>query len=128
MDSKEPKDESSGNAPGPGGGASGRVPAIGADSHVTLHYRMVVLVDGEEKELVNTFDAAPATLQMGVGQWSPELEQRLLGLTEGATLDVAIPAAHAYGEHNPDLVYELEREQLEEQCGDALVYLSLIHI
>ncbi len=122
MDSKETTVGPSGNAPGPGEGAGGRAPAVGADSHITLHYRMSVLVDGEEKELVNTFAAAPATLQMGVGQWSPALEQRLLGLTEGATLDVAIPAAEAYGAHNPDLVYELDREQLEEQCGADLVY------
>jgi len=101
--------------------ANGRA-AIRANSHVTLHYRMAVLVDGEERELVNTFEAAPATLQMGVGQWSPDLEQRLLGLAEGATLDVAIPAAEAYGEHNPELVYTLDREQLEEQCGSELVY------
>jgi FKBP-type peptidyl-prolyl cis-trans isomerase SlpA len=97
-------------------------PSINAVSHVTLHYRMSVLVDGEERELVNTFDAAPATLQMGVGQWSPDIEQRLLGLTEGQKLDVEIPADEAYGVHNPDLVYELDREQLEEQCGADLVY------
>ena len=97
-------------------------PAIRADSHVTLHYRMAVHVDGEERELVNTFEAAPATLQMGVGQWSPDLEARLLGLGEGQDLDIEIPAAEAYGEHNPDLVYTMDREQLEEQCGDQLVF------
>src|ERR1700687_5826723 len=80
-------------------------PAINAVSHVTLHYRMAVLVEGEERELVNTFEAAPATLQMGVGQWSPDIERHLLGLAEGQTLDVEIPAADAYGVHNPDLVY-----------------------
>lgn len=97
-------------------------PSINAVSHVTLHYRMAVLVEGEERELVNTFEAAPATLQMGVGQWSPDIERHLLGLVEGQTLDVEIPAADAYGVHNPDLVYELDREQLEEQCGADLVY------
>jgi FKBP-type peptidyl-prolyl cis-trans isomerase SlpA len=97
-------------------------PLIQAASHVTLNYRMAVHVDGVERELVNTFGAAPATLQMGVGQWSPDIEQRLLGLVEGQQLDVEIPAAEAYGVHNPDLVYTMDREQLEEQCGPDLVY------
>jgi FKBP-type peptidyl-prolyl cis-trans isomerase SlpA len=97
-------------------------PSIQAASHVTLNYRMAVQVDGVERELVNTFAAAPATLQMGVGQWSPDIEQRLLGLVEGQQLDVEIPAAEAYGVHNPDLVYTMDREQLEEQCGPDLVY------
>jgi FKBP-type peptidyl-prolyl cis-trans isomerase SlpA len=97
-------------------------PSINADSHVTLHYRMCVRVEGEERELVNTFEAAPATLQMGVGQWSPDIEARLLGMTEGQRLDVEIPAQEAYGAHNPDLVYTMDREQLEEQCGPELVY------
>jgi len=122
MESSETPRESAGGPCGPGRAAAGGRTQIAADSHVTLHYRMAVLVDGEERELVNTFDSAPATLQMGVGQWSPDLERRLLGLAEGATLDVAIPAAEAYGEHNPDLVYALDREQLEEQCGSDLVY------
>jgi FKBP-type peptidyl-prolyl cis-trans isomerase SlpA len=97
-------------------------PSITPASHVTLHYRMAVLVDGEERELVNTFEAAPATLQMGVGQWSPDIERHLLGLAEGQKLAIDIPAAEAYGVHNPELVYELDREQLEEQCGADLVY------
>ena len=114
----EPKE--SARPAGPGGIATAA--SINGASHVTLHYRMAVLVDGEERELVNTFEAAPATLQMGVGQWSPDVEQYLIGLGEGESLDVRIPAADAYGVHNPELVYSLDRELLEEQCGADLVY------
>jgi len=98
------------------------MPPISQDSHVTLHYRMSVIVDDVERELVNTYASSPATLQMGVGQWSPDVEQRLIGLEEGQKLDIEIPAAEAYGEHNADLVYTLDREQLEEQCGAELLY------
>lgn len=98
------------------------MPPISQNSHVTLHYRMSVIVDDVERELVNTYASAPATLQMGVGQWSPDIEQRLVGLEEGQSLDVEIPPGEAYGVHNPDLVYELDREQLEEQCGAELIY------
>ncbi len=69
------------------------MPKIAKDSHVTLHYRLALRVQGVEQELVNTFGSGPATLQMGVGQWFPELEQRLLGLAEGACADFDIPKA-----------------------------------
>ncbi len=90
---------------------------IDQTSHVTLHYRMALLVDGAERELVNTFGSAPATLQMGVGQWAPTLEQHLVGLEEGQSLDVALPAEQAYGAHHPELVRTLSQEQLAQHCG-----------
>ncbi len=95
---------------------------IAPDSHVTLHYRMAVLADGEERELVNTFGAAPATLQMGVGQWAKTLEDRLLGLVEGQCLDVSVPAPQAYGAHNPELVRRLGREQLPARAPESGAY------
>jgi FKBP-type peptidyl-prolyl cis-trans isomerase SlpA len=87
---------------------------IAAQSHVTLHYRVAILDQGEERELVNTFEAAPATLQMGAGQWAPLLEERLIGLAEGAQSEFDVAAADAYGDHNPSLVRRLTRDQLEE--------------
>ena len=66
---------------------------IAPDSHVTLHYRVSLLVEGTERELVNTFAGSPATLQMGVGQWSPHLERRLVGLAEGEGRDFELPPA-----------------------------------
>jgi FKBP-type peptidyl-prolyl cis-trans isomerase SlpA len=69
------------------------MPNIAEDSHVTLHYRLTLRVQGVEQELVNTFGSGPATLQMGVGQWFPELERRLLGLAEGTCTDFDIPKA-----------------------------------
>ena len=57
---------------------------VAAGSHVTLHYRIAVQLDGNEHEVVSTFDARPATVQVGAGQFSEALEQRLIGLEEGA--------------------------------------------
>jgi FKBP-type peptidyl-prolyl cis-trans isomerase SlpA len=93
------------------------MPQITPSSHVTLHYRMALLVDGAERELVNTFPAAPATLQMGVGQWSPALEQRLLGLAEGAACEFELPPDQAYGVHHPELVRRLPRAQVQARCA-----------
>jgi len=95
---------------------------IAPTSYVTLHYRMAVLVAGQERELANTFCAAPATLQMGAGQWAPTMEARLIGLAEGQGLDVELPADQAYGAHNPDLVRSIGRAQLQAQCEPGLVF------
>ena len=53
-------------------------------SHVTLHYRLAVVTDGEEREVVSTLTSRPATLQIGSGQLAPAIEARLVGLDEGA--------------------------------------------
>ena len=106
------------------------MPAISPDSHVTLHYRMALVVHGAEKELVNTFGAAPATLQMGAGQWAQTVENRLLGLEEGALAEFELAPDQAYGVHNPQLVRTLSSEQLRARCepGAALVVGESVQI
>ena len=98
------------------------MPRVAPTSHLTLHYRMAVLLEGLERELVNTFGAAPATLQMGVGQWAPAIEERLIGLEEGQVLEFALPADQAYGRRHPDWVRTVGRAQLQAQCQPGLVY------
>ncbi|HYA66743.1 MAG TPA: FKBP-type peptidyl-prolyl cis-trans isomerase [Burkholderiaceae bacterium] len=95
---------------------------IAPSSHVTLHYRMAVLIEGTERELVNTFGAAPATLQMGVGQWAPTVEVRLIGLSEGQGLEFELPPDQAYGVRQPDLVHTVSRAQLQAQCEPGVVF------
>jgi FKBP-type peptidyl-prolyl cis-trans isomerase SlpA len=87
--------------------------AITPGSHVTLHYRMALLVDGQERELVDTFAAKPATLQLGVGQWAATLEERLLGLEEGAEAQFELPPEQAYGLRHDELVRRFGRDQLD---------------
>jgi FKBP-type peptidyl-prolyl cis-trans isomerase SlpA len=91
--------------------------SIAPGSHVTLHYRMALMVDGVERELVDTFKGKPATLQMGAGQWSPSIENRLVGLAEGATAQFDVPAEQAYGAHRRELVRRLERGQVQAALG-----------
>jgi FKBP-type peptidyl-prolyl cis-trans isomerase SlpA len=92
------------------------MPSIVPGSHVTLHYRMALLVDGVERELVDTFAAKPATLQLGVGQWAQTIEDRLLGLEEGAVAQFDVPPEQAYGRHQHELVRRLSRVQLEQSA------------
>ena len=50
-------------------------------SFLTLHYR---LSGPDGADVINTFGAKPATLSLGAGQLAPAIEQRLIGLAEGA--------------------------------------------
>jgi FKBP-type peptidyl-prolyl cis-trans isomerase SlpA len=68
-------------------------------------------------DIINTFEGKPATLSLGGGQLSPALEQRLLGLSEGARVTLEVPAGEAFGERNPELVQWVGRKLLNE-LGD----------
>jgi FKBP-type peptidyl-prolyl cis-trans isomerase SlpA len=68
-------------------------------------------------DIINTFSDKPATLSLGSGQLSPALEQRLLGLGEGARVTFDVPAGEAFGERNPELIQWVGRKLLNE-LGD----------
>ena len=82
---------------------------VAAGSHVTLHYRIAVQLDGNEHEVVSTFNTRPATVQVGAGQFSEALEQRLIGLEEGQEASFELPAGEAFGHRNAELVQTLTR-------------------
>ena len=88
-------------------------PRIHAGSFLTLHYRLA----GPSGDIINTFQDKPATLTLGTGELSPAVEQRLLGLEEGARATFEIPAGEAFGERNPEMVQWVARKLLA-QMGD----------
>lgn len=96
---------------------------VRSDSYLTLHYR-IELTSGPAAGSVfaDTFTGKPATLQMGVGQWAPGLEEALLGRQEGSSFTVELPAAQAYGDRNPDLVQKITREAFEANRDPEAVY------
>ena len=99
--------------------ASSAPPVVRAASYLTLHYRIVIESGpGAGSTFIDTFDARPATLQLGSGQWSPGMEQPLLGHPEGDCFSYALAAADAFGERNPDLLQRLTRAALSEHAGD----------
>jgi FKBP-type peptidyl-prolyl cis-trans isomerase SlpA len=79
------------------------------DSLVTLHYR---LATADDTPLVSTFDASPATLQLGGGELAPPLEACLDGLPVGERHVFLLEPEQAFGPHNPDLVQRLARADL----------------
>ena len=89
------------------------VPRVQPGSFLTLHYRL----SGPGGDIINTFDDKAATLTLGTGELSPAVEQRLLGLQEGARAQFEIPAGEAFGDRNPDMVQWVARKLLV-QMGD----------
>ncbi|NHC61233.1 FKBP-type peptidyl-prolyl cis-trans isomerase [Paenalcaligenes suwonensis] len=88
------------------------------DSYLTLHYCIQIMSGPAAGTMfANTFDGHPATLQMGVGQWSAGLEAVLLGKPEGATLHADLNPEDAYGERNPALLQWISREMLAQNVA-----------
>ena len=113
------------------------VAAVGAASYLTLHYRVSIAGGADrsagapaddatavvtDSDVVSTFDAQPATLQLGAGQLSPALEERLLGLSIGAHRVFELAAGEAFGPRNPALIQRLPRKVLEAE-SDRTDYL-----
>ena len=88
-------------------------------SFLTLHYR---LSGADGTEIVNTFGGRPATLSLGTGQLSPSLEQRLIGLEDGAQAAFDVPAGQAFGPRNPELLQRMKTALLRDRGDDAAAY------
>ena len=82
-------------------------------SFLTLHYRL----SGPAGDIINTFNDKPATLSLGTGELSPAVEQRLVGLAEGAHATFELPAGEAFGERNVDMQQWVARTLLT-RIGD----------
>ena len=88
--------------------------AVRPGSFLTLHYR---LSGPRGDELVNTFHDKPATLSMGTGELAPAIEQRLIGLEEGAHVRFELEPGEAFGQRSPELMQRVKLALLHE-LGD----------
>ena len=89
------------------------VPTVQPGSFLTLHYRLA----GPAGDVINTFSDKPATLSVGAGELSPAVEQRLIGLAEGARATFELAAGEAFGERNADMQQWVARKLMNE-LGD----------
>jgi FKBP-type peptidyl-prolyl cis-trans isomerase SlpA len=100
-------------------------PIVQANSYLTLHYRIVVTSGaGEGSVFIDTFDGRPGTLQIGVGQWAPGMEQALLDRVEGDCFSVSLPPEQAYGERNPELVQLVGHTMLKQHTPEDTTFVS----
>ena len=103
------------------------LPCVTSGSFLTLHYR---LAGPDGAEMVNTFQDKPATLSLGMGELSPGLEARLLGMSEGQRKTWELPAGEAFGPRNPDMIQRVSLKVLRElgdpdetwQVGDVVQF------
>ncbi len=93
--------------------------AIHAGSFLTLHYR---LAGPDGRDVINTFDDKPATLSLGTGELAPAMEQRLMGLQEGARVTFELAAGEAFGPRNPEMIQRVKRSLLDELGDPDEVY------
>jgi FKBP-type peptidyl-prolyl cis-trans isomerase SlpA len=86
---------------------------------LTFHYRL----NGPNGALlVDTFDQQPATLTLGNGDFTPGLEARLLGLSEGQRVRFDLAPDEAFGPRNPELLQSVSRRLLAEHGNPTEEY------
>ena len=88
-------------------------------SFLTLHYR---LAGPDGADVINTFADKPATLSLGAGQLAPAMEQRLLGLAEGARAEFELAPGEAFGSRNPELLQRVRLSLLHEMGDPDATY------
>ncbi len=83
--------------------------AIEQDQIVAIKYTATV-----KDEIIdnNMEDAEPLFFMYGRGQMMPGLETRIAEMNIGDSSDLEIPAAEAYGAHDPDAIQTVPKEHL----------------
>ncbi|PMR74283.1 FKBP-type peptidyl-prolyl cis-trans isomerase [Billgrantia endophytica] len=84
---------------------------IGEGMEITLHFTLK-LEDGTVVD--STRDKQPATFQLGDGNLPPGFENPLKGMTDGEHGSFQITPEHAFGQHNPQNIQRLGRDDFEE--------------
>lgn len=102
---------------------AGAAVTVGAQSHLTLRYRLT-LPDGSDA--VSTFGARPATLALGTGQLAEPLERCLLGMRVGQRAAYTLEPEAAFGLRNPELIQRIARgalpREIEEDIGSQIAF------
>ncbi|MDD2874297.1 MAG: FKBP-type peptidyl-prolyl cis-trans isomerase [Azoarcus sp.] len=90
---------------------------VAENSLVTLHYR-IALTNGQP--LISTFEATPATLQLGAGEMLPAMEQLIVGLEVGSNHVFELEPEKAFGPHREELVERVKREHMPAEEIEAM--------
>ncbi len=88
---------------------------------VTLHFTLK-LEDGTVVD--STRDKAPATFQVGDGNLPPGFEHPLKGLVAGESATFEITPEHAFGQHNPQNIQRLKRDDFESDAPEVGMVMS----
>jgi len=86
---------------------------IEPNTHVVVDYELRG-DDGDLLDASESDDGEPIEYVHGYGMLVPGLEAALAGLKAGDERDVVVPAAAGYGEHDEDLVLEVNRSEFPD--------------
>lgn len=78
---------------------------------IAFHYEL----RNGEGNVLDKSDGEPLTFLSGVGHLIPGLETKLIEMSVGDKTTVTIPAAEAYGEHNPEFTAKVPRDNFPEE-------------
>lgn len=85
---------------------------IDSGTTVTLHFSLTL----ENGHIVDSnFEASPATFTVGDGNLLPGFESPLMGLVDGDERGFSILPENAFGQHNPQNVQAVERNNFEDR-------------
>ena len=69
-------------------------------------------------------ESGPVELTIGAGEFFPQIEEALIGMTPGEKKTVVIPVDEAFGEHDDERVFTVSRkdlpDDLDPEIGDQL--------
>lgn len=88
---------------------------------VTLHFTLK-LEDGTVVD--STRDKAPATFQLGDGNLPPGFEHPMKGMHAGESDTFEITPEHAFGQHNPQNIQRLKRDDFGEETLEIGTVMS----
>jgi len=95
-------------------GRTGQALVVGENTVITLNF---VVRDEDQNVLDDMYAKTPFKFLFRQGDLPPGLEEGIAGLQAGQSKTFIIPAAHAHGERNKDLVVRIPRRQLtSEDC------------
>jgi FKBP-type peptidyl-prolyl cis-trans isomerase SlyD len=80
---------------------------------VTIDYTMTI-ADGEVVD--STEETEPLSYIQGEGEIITGLEEQMLGLEKGGTLEVDIPAAEGFGDSDPEAFIEIPKTDLPPEA------------
>jgi FKBP-type peptidyl-prolyl cis-trans isomerase SlpA len=84
---------------------------IDSGTTVTSHFSLTL----ENGHIVDSnFEASPATFTVGDGNLLPGFESPLMGLFDGDEREFSILPENAFGQHNPQNVQAVERNNFED--------------
>lgn len=101
---------------------STQAPTVQPGAHLTLHYRLALIDDAIEREVISTFGGKPATFQLGAGYLAAPIEERLMGAAEGSELSFDLAPGVAYGPRNPVLIQTLSRATFDANAESGTDY------